>query len=412
MPGEDELAVLDELLSPEGRRLVDSLTPYDPSHALDLVVRARREPLWVDRPEVVAAAATQARLRTRASVRFPGPPRWWTPQGLEQATRPALAARHARRYAGVTTRVVDLGCGAGSDSLALAERGISVLAVDRDVSALWALAATARDRGLPVEVRHADISGPGPWNGPGQPAEPHGKQFGCFVDPARRAAAGRILDPQRWSPPWSWVVALAGRHPATGAKVAPGIAHEALPPGTQTEWTSTGSELLEAAVWWGPLRQGPARRAALAVARDGSEARLDDTDGVPSAAVGELGEWVTEPDPAVIRAGLVSVLAERVGGRLLDSRIAYITTDVQPPPSPLGTRFRVLAEVPFARKQMRAWLRARGFGDVVVKKRGLDLAPEQVRASLRLVGDGPTATLILTRTDSGPRAMLVQRAEG
>ena len=69
------------------------------------ITAVRSDPLWVNQPEVVAAAATQARLRTRAAARFPGPPRWWTPDGLEQATRPVVAARHAdgssrRAYAG------------------------------------------------------------------------------------------------------------------------------------------------------------------------------------------------------------------------------------------------------------------------------------------------------------------------
>ena len=58
---------------------------------------------------------------------------------------------------------------------------------------------------------------------------------------------------------------------------------------------------------------------------------------------------------------------------------------------------------------MRAWLRTRGYGDVIVKKRGINVVPEELRAALRLTGSGPTATLVLTRTDSGPLALLVER---
>ncbi len=102
----------DALLTAEGRHLVESLMPYDPATAMTALSRARSDPRWRGRPEVVAAAATQARLRTRAATRFPGPPRWWTPDGLEQATRPAVAARHAARFARAGVEVVaDLGCG-------------------------------------------------------------------------------------------------------------------------------------------------------------------------------------------------------------------------------------------------------------------------------------------------------------
>jgi hypothetical protein len=401
-----DLPQLDALLTPPGRALVESLTPFREDTALALVAAARRDPQWAGRPEVVSAAATQARLRTRAAARFPGPPRWWTPDGLEQATRPEVAARHAGRFvaAGVA-RVADLGCGAGSDALAFAAAGLGVLAVDTAESALWALAATAADQNLAVEVQRGDVTTmPGPWAGNEPPSD-----LGCFVDPARRREGRRVLAPDRWSPPWRWVCDLAARVPATAAKVAPGIDHALLPAGAQSEWVSVDGELVEAAAWWGPLRVGTASRVAT-VLRHGTTTSLDDAAGVPEPRIGGVGGWLVEPDPAVIRSGLVALLAEQLGGHLLDPRIAYIVTDAQPAASPLGTRYEVLAQVPFGRKPMRAWLRAHGFGDVVVKKRGVNVVPEELRAGLRLAGGGPTATLVLTRTDAGPLALLVRRA--
>ena len=140
-----------------------------------------------------------------------------------------------------------------------------------------------------------------------------------------------------------------------------------------------------------------------------AEESLDDIGGVPAPPIGPVSGWLVEPDPAVIRAGLVSVLAARVEGHLLDPRIAYIASDTRPRPGGLGSTFAVLDEVPFGRKPMRAWLRTRGYGDVIVKKRGINVVPEELRAALRLAGDGPTATLVLTRTDAGPLALLVER---
>jgi hypothetical protein len=166
---------------------------------------------------------------------------------------------------------------------------------------------------------------------------------------------------------------------------------------------------VEAAVWWGPLRQGAARRTAVVLV-DGAPHTLDDVAATSAAPLGPAAGWLVEPDPAVIRSGLVAVLAERLGGHLIDPRIAYLACPAEPEPTPFGTAFEVLDRVPFARKAMRAWLRQRGYGDVVVKKRGVNVVPEQVRASLRLDGSGPTATLVLTRTDDGPLALLVRRA--
>ncbi|MDH3959373.1 MAG: class I SAM-dependent methyltransferase, partial [Actinomycetota bacterium] len=375
-PGDRAALARAMLLTPEGRALVASLTPYDPAGAITRITAIRRDPRWADQPEVVAAAATQARLRTQATARFPGPPRWWTPDGLEQATRPAVAARHARRFcdAGIDV-VADLGCGVGSDALAMATAGLRVLAVDRDPEALWALAATAADQGLAITTSAGDVRTlPGPWT---DRAAAAAGQLGCFVDPARRRGGARTLAPEAWSPPWSWVRSLAEQVPATGAKVAPGIDHAALPAGTQTEWISVGGDLVEAGVWWGPLRSGHATRTATVLVAAGADAHpavgsLDDLDGIPVPSIGPVATWLVEPDPAVIRSGLVSVLAARVDGHLLDPRIAYITSDSRPDPHGLGATFEVRDEVPFGRKPMRAWLRSRGYGDVVVKKRGVN----------------------------------------
>ena len=407
---------MDALLTPEGRALVDSLMPYDPATSMAMLSRARRDPRWADRADVVAAAATQARLRTRAIVRFPGPARWWTPDGLEQATRPVVAARHAGRFVRAGIEVVaDLGCGAGSDALAMAAAGLQVLAVDLDPDALWALSATAADLGLDITTSNGDLrTTPGPWNEPVPEAG-----LGCFVDPSRRRGGSRTLAPESWSPPWSWVGSLALRVPATGAKVAPGIDRGELPAGTQAEWISVGGDLVEAGVWWGPLREGAAsRRATVLAPGNGADwsrpeapegQSLDDIDGIPEPSVGPVSAWLVEPDPAVIRSGLVSVLAAHLDGHLLDPRIAYIACDTEPAAGRLGSVFAVLDEVPFGRKPLRAWLRTRGYGDVIVKKRGINVVPEELRAALRLTGDGPTATLVLTRTDAGPLALLVER---
>src|SRR4051794_36140925 len=83
------------LLQPEGIALLESLPPYDETSALAVAARARREG---HDSTLVAAALTQARLRARAVAKF-GP--WaarmfFTQEGLEQATRAAVADRHAQ----------------------------------------------------------------------------------------------------------------------------------------------------------------------------------------------------------------------------------------------------------------------------------------------------------------------------
>ena len=125
-----DLAGLATLLTPEGWALLEALPPYDEGAAIRLGEHLRDQG---HDPVTVAAALTQSRLRQRGEAKFGAfaAGMLFTPDGLEQATRLEVAARHAQRYvsAGVD-RVVDLGCGIGSDAMAFASFEREVVGVD------------------------------------------------------------------------------------------------------------------------------------------------------------------------------------------------------------------------------------------------------------------------------------------
>ena len=100
----------------------------------------------------------------------------------------------------------------------------------------------------------------------------------------------------------------------------------------------------------------------------------------------EVGAFLYEPDGAVIRAGLVTAVAAGVGGGLVDEHIAYVTAD-EAFHSPFARSYRVLEELPYREKQLKAALRERGIGRLTIKKRGVDVVPEQLRKRLALAGD-------------------------
>jgi SAM-dependent methyltransferase len=349
-------------------------------------------------PGLIALTLTQARLRRSAASRLGprGARLLWTPEAAEQVTRAEVSAHRARRLATHAARVADLGCGAGGDALAMADVGLDVLAVERDPTTAAVAAANVEIEGYAgrIEVRCADV------------LDLDLGSLACdaaFVDPSRRQSGHRRFEPESWSPAFSWVARLAEHVPATVAKVAPGIPHTLLPAGAEGEWVSWKGGLKEAAIWHGPLATA-ARRATLLP----SAATLTDVSLSGPPEVGAAGGWLIEPDDAVIRAGLVAAVAAQVDGRLLDNAIAYVVTDAEPV-TPYGTTFEVLTEIPFALKRMRATLRAWGYGDVIIKKRGVAVVPDELRRRLALGGVGPTATLVLTRTSSGPLALLVRR---
>jgi SAM-dependent methyltransferase len=347
-------------------------------------------------PELAAAALTQARLRERAAAKF-GPDAalmFFTPNGVEQATRAVVAERRAARFAGAE-RVVDLCCGIGADLVAFARAGLDVTGVDADplTAAVAAFNVDALGLGELARVVEADAT--------------TFDLTGCdaaFCDPARRAGGRRVFDPSAYSPPWSFLLELADRVPRTGVKVAPGIDHALVPAGAEAEWVSVGGDVVEAALWFGELSTA-ARRATLL---GGPQVATLTGSGDRTAEVGPVKRWLYDPDGAVVRSHLVAELADELGGTLLDPTIAYLSAD-RLTPTPFARAYEVSDVLPFSVKRLKALLRERGVGRLTVKKRGSAVTPEELRRLVKPRGDAE-ATVFLTRVAGAPTMLITQPA--
>ena len=118
------------------------------------------------------------------------------------------------------------------------------------------------------------------------------------------------------------------------------------------------------------------------------------------------GRYLYEPDPAVLRAGLVAPLGGQIQAAQLDPDIAYLTSD-QYQATPFARAWQVLDWMPFQLKRLRQYLRQRGIGRLVVKKRGSPLEPEKLIRDLRLEGE-QLAVLFLTHLQGKPITILAE----
>jgi len=385
---------LRELLSTEGLTLLDSIPLYGSS--TDVVRSVAELRKAGHSPALVAAVLTQARLRARASAKF-GPfaeRMLFTEAGLEQATRLSVAAQHAGRFARAGVRwVADLGCGIGADALAIAALELEVSAVERDevtaAIAAYNLAPFTGARVVHADAERFDLTG----------------MDGVYLDPARRDGTRRLRDPADWSPSLDFAFDIAGRLP-TGIKLGPGVDRELIPADAEAQWVSVDRDVVELGLWFGPLARPDVRRAALVVGEHGTAELVAGADS-EDAPTGVLGEYIYEPDGAVIRARLIGDLARTLDARMLDSSIAYITTDA-PAATPFAQGFRVIEQLPLDKKAIKRALAARGIGTLEIKKRGVDIDPAVFRTSLALKGDA-SGTLILTRVAGKRVALLVER---
>lgn len=378
------------LLTAPGQALLDAATAvsHDEPDPLRRQAALRRTAL----AERVAAALTQVDLRRHAEAKFGDLARrmYFTTEGLEQSTRlPVAEHRAARVRAAGTETVVDLGCGIGGDLVAFARAGATCAGVDLDPVRVEVARANldALDLGGAVTVADATAIDTSPFDV-------------AYADPARRTGRGRTFDVDDWTPPWSFVESLLTRDSCV--KLAPGLPHDLVADGVEAEWVSDRREVKEAVLWSGRL--ATTRRRATVIGAGGLATLTDEDD--PGAGTGPVAKFLYEPDGAVIRAGLVTAVAAGVGGHLLDEHIAYVVSD-DSLRTPFARGYRVLEEVPFREKHLRAALRERGIGRLTIKKRGVSVVPDELRKRLALRGD-QESTLVLTRVAGKGAAYLVE----
>ncbi|AXB44575.1 class I SAM-dependent methyltransferase [Amycolatopsis albispora] len=340
--------------------------------------------------EHYAAVLETVLLRRKAVTKVDGADRWlFTADALQQASASAVARHRAKRLEG--REVHDVTCSIGADLVELAKMASACTGSDLDEVRLEMARHNCAQAGIEAELFQADALRPRDGNAV------------VVADPARRDSSGRrTWKPEDFAPPLDELAAVyRGRDLVV--KCAPGLPPEVAPWADEIELVSLDGQVREACLWAGDA--ATVSRRASVLRSDGTQWTITDAepDEVP---VAPAGEWIVDPDGAVVRAGLVRHYGARHGLWQLDARIAYLTGDHPPP----GVRaFRVLEHGPYQEKSLRAMLRRHEIGRLEILVRGLDVDPDALRRRMKLNGTSE-ASVVLTRIGRSPFAFLC-RAE-
>jgi hypothetical protein len=379
------------------------LAQIDYSSATDVVALVSKLRAEGHDPATVAAVLTQAKLRKRAVAKFGefASQMLFTEAGLEQSSRLKVAALHAGRFRSAGIRqVADLGCGIGAESMALASLGIEVKAFEIDeVTAAVATYNLAPFENASVEiadVEKLDLSG----------------FEALYFDPARRelhgpkkSTAQRHFDPANFSPNYNFVLEQAQSKP-TGIKLGPGHDKKQIPDNCEAQWISVDGDLVELGLWFGKLARENVARSALLISSTGQHEINSPEKESSNAELSELGEYVYEPDNALIRSGLIADFAKPLGLTLISPDIAYLSSN-EKISSPWLKGYKVIDNLVFDRKKLKAYVRENNIGILEIKKRGSDISPEELRKQLSPKGEG-AATLIVTRVGDAHRVLVAK----
>lgn len=375
----DAVARFEALLAPQGQELLRRLRHEDDPASLRLATELRAAyPV-----DLVTSALAQHELRLRAQAKFSRAlDMYFTRPGLEQASAEVIAGHRNSRYTGAVV-VADLCCGIGGDLVALARRR-EVRAVDRDPLHL----RMARENAAVYRV----ADGVTTIAGDVREVSLRGVE-GVFIDPARRAS-GRRLRTGDSEPPLAWCLALAEEIPRVGIKAAPGLPHDAVPPGWELEFIAVGRDLKEAVAWSPALATAATRATVLPGGHT-----LTPVPGGP-VPVRPPGGFLLDPSPAVTRAGLVEDLARQAGAWKIDDKIAFLSADI-PVRTPFARTLRVIDSAPWDQRGLPARLRTLDIGAADIRRRGLAGDVDTLHQRLKLSGSR-RATVVMTRVSGRP----------
>jgi len=376
------------------RAWLDEAAATDDRELVRLTAKLRRD-LSVERVHLVIQ---QVDLRRRAREKFARADQmFFTAVGLEQSTDELIAAYKSRRFP-VGSDVADLCCGIGGDLVSLSDRG-PTLGVDRDPATAYIAEANCRSLGLDsarveaVDVADVSLSDFAAWH----------------IDPDRRPMGRRTMRAELSEPSPEVLSDLLTANPNGAFKLAPGAEPpDAWQDSGHLEWISSRRECRQLVAWLGSLAgEFSGQRSATMLRAEQPTHTITGRADVPVSAASQIGQFVFEPDPAVLAARLTGHLADSHNLAPISHGAVYLTADHDPHALELAA-FSVMEVLPFDMRRLKQLLRIRQIGQLEIKQRGVQEDPAQLQKKLRGKGD-ERATLLLSRVRKQVVAILAKR---
>lgn len=343
--------------------------------------------------ELVRAALSIHEARKKAEGLLPrSEDLWLTRVGLEQCTAWDVARHKAQRFREMP-HVFDLCCGVGVDAGNLSVV-TEVTAVDSSpamsVRTAWNAEIWGSESRLQARCQDVTVSD---WAG----------QI-VHVDPDRRSESDRPTKRlEQYQPNLEWMQQLTRTASGGGIKVGPASNFLQKFPNCEIELISLHGECREATVWFGSLAGAyPFRATTLPTGETISAEPLSAwTNTTP-----HVGAFLFDPDPAIVRSGLLDVMAEQHQLLRLDSEEEYLTAD-RLPQTDFVTAFQVEAVLSHSMKDLKQYLRTSPSQHYEIKCRRISTETDVVRRQLPR-GDEPPRVILIARV-AGHGAIVVAR---
>ena len=324
-------------------------------------------------------------FRTRGRDKFPRASRM-------RFTRPTLAMASSKEVAEYRTwkirkrlsevkQALDVGAGIGGDTIAMALRW-PVVSVEIDPETIKMLKQniTVYNVEKNVQIIQGDIT-----------KLIHQPEFKeklrdldiIFFDPSRRSQDKRTVKTEEYTPPLTLVEELVKLCPNVCAKISPATDISRITYNCDIEVISNKGEVKEIDLWFGSLKQYKDKKIIMATKLPEKITLEKQDTHLPE--ITELGNYLYEPDPAYIKAGLINTLAQVYQLTALNPHIAYLTGN-QLKQTPTLKTYKVLAETSTEPTQINKALTEQNIGKIDFKTRGIEIDLKNIHKQIKSAG--------------------------
>ena len=304
---------------------------------------------------------------------------------FEQATAKDISEYKAKLWQG-GAKIADLCCGMGGDSFWLPP----------DASAHGADIAPER-----VFMFNENMERLGLWHKAvlQNALEFKGCDFFC-IDPARRGGL---------SPSFESILELSKKFCGGMIKLPPAFPESELPKESDILYLGNESDCRECLMLSGVFGKGMIR--AVAIGKNETlewQCEKNELQGI-SLEVKNLGSFILEPNPVLVRSHLFLSEAKKLGLWQIDSTLAYLSCENLPPVHSGFNVYKVVEQSSLSTNNVKAMLKKYDAGKITLKKRGVEVVPEAEIRRLAPKGE-KECILFYTRILGKKRAILAAKA--
>jgi len=303
---------------------------------------------------------------------------------FEQATAKDISEYKAKLWQS-GAEIADLCCGMGGDSFWLPP---SVSACGADIAPERVLMFNENMKRL--GLRHRAVLQ--------NALEFKGRDFFC-IDPARRGGL---------SPNFESILELSKKFCGGMIKLPPAFPENEIPKESDILYLGNENDCRECLMLSGVFGKGMIR--AVATGKNETlewQCEKNELQSI-NLEVKNLGSFILEPNPVLVRSHLFLSEAKKFGFWQIDSTLAYLSCENLPPVHSGFNSYKVVEQSSLSTNNVKAMLKKYDAGKITLKKRGVEVVPEAEIRRLAPKGE-KEYVLFYTRVLGKKQAVLATR---